>query len=752
MKPLLIIAAALLTTALSAAVRTGSIEGTVIDRLTRQPLVGATVILVGTQTGASADANGRFVIKDVPVGVYQAEASMIGYRPLMKTEVAVSAKRVTTLNFKLSQAALTIGVVEVRPDYFEKDADKPISAKILTPQEILSSAGSGGDVFRVVQAMPGVASVGGKSANLVVRGGSPDENRTLLDDIEIYNPLHFSRPGSSMGGGVISIINPALLNGVEFLTGGFPAEYGDKMSSVFEMSLHRGNRTRFNTDVNLNMTGFGVLLDSPLPGNGTMICSARRGYFDLITSLMGRPVSVNYWDAVGKAAYDLGGHHTLSLVGFYFADDVERTGEMSDAGVPMAKYEYMKFNDYGSAVGVNWRYLFPANGYVLTTLALTGNSWNSGVGTEADPDLLGEDVLENELYVKTQAVYVLSDAIEIKAGVIGKGINSDYFTWRCEDTTRTGVIIPADTADYDPELGLKAGSFLQTTLRPFGRLSLNAGLRYDYFSLTGENKLSPRIAASYALTDATSLNAAWGYYYQTPLPYQMAINSAETVTGLESSQAVHYIAGVEQLFGKDIKVSVEGYYKEYDNLLILEDTVAGVRSNAGSGEAYGVEFYLQKKMSKNLVGSVAYTWSQARRRDADTADWYYSDFDQTHNLTFLAGYKLGENWQLGAKFAYATGSPYTPIVDAVQQGENWYLVEGERNSERYPAYHRLDIRIDRYFHFDAWTLSVYLDVWNVYYRDNVTSYRFDVDAAGAITQEAAYDFPLLPIFGISAKF
>jgi len=699
MKRIAGVALAALTTALSAA-NTGSIKGRVIDRSTGEPLPYAAVFILETQLWTTADINGRFTIKDVPVGVYRVEVSMIGYKSLVRTEVRVSAGRVTRLKLKLSQWCAP-----------------PVERE---------------------------------SVNLVVRGGSPDENRTLLDNIEIYSPLHFSRPGSYAGGGLISIINPVLLNDVEFLTGGFFVECGDKMSSIFAMSLRRGNQTRLNTDLNLNMTGFGVLLDTPLPGDGTMICSARRGYFDLITSLMGRPASVSYWDVVGKATYDLGSRHTLSLVGFYSLDDIEKIGTMEDASsATVAKCEYMKFDDYGSAVGVNWEYLFPAHGYLLTTFALTSNGWNSGLDTEEERGLLGEDVLENELYVKTQAIYVFSYAIETRAGVILKGIDSDYFTWRCEDTTPTGTIIPADTTDYDPDPGLKAGPFAQVILRPFERLSLSAGLRYDYFSLTGENKFNPRLAADYALTNTTYINAAWGYYYQTPSPYQMAMNSAET--GLESSRAVHYIAGVDQLFGGYVELSIKGYYKEYDNLLILEDTATNLRTNAGSGDAWGIEFYLQKEMNENLVGSASYTWSRTRRRNADTADWYLSDFDHTHDLTLLTGYKLGKNWQLGVKFDYATGSPYTPIVDAIQQGDDWYLVEGERNSERYPDYHRLDIRVDRYFRFDAWTLSVYLDLWNVYYRDNVISYRYDVDADGTITREAVYDFPLLPIFGISVQ-
>jgi len=175
-------------------------------------------------------------------------------------------------------------------------------------------------------------------------------------------------------------------------------------------------------------------------------------------------------------------------------------------------------------------------------------------------------------------------------------------------------------------------------------------------------------------------------------------------------------------------------------------------TNAGSGYARGIEFYIQKKMSKNLVGSVAYTYSVSKRRDANILPEYDFEFDRPHNFTLVGGYKLSDKWQIGAKFQYASGSPYTPVVGAVQKGGEWFAVDGEYNSARYPDYHRLDIRVDRRFHFRTWTLSAYLDLWNAYSRENVSSYRYDIDDNGVITREATYDFPMLPILGISAQF
>jgi outer membrane receptor protein involved in Fe transport len=728
---------------------TGSIEGTVIDRSTYQPLAGVNIIISGLPLGAASDLDGKFLVEKVPIGTYRVEALMIGYQTEVKTEIVVSTNRVIMVNFSLKTSPLELGdEIVVTADYFQKDIETPISAKRLTPQEIRSSAGSAEDIFRIIQSMPGVSGAGGKSANLAVRGGSPDENRTLLDNVEIYNPLHFARLGTSMG--IISIVNPSLLQSVDFLTGGFPAKYGDKMSSVFEMQLKEGNRTNFNTDINANLGGFGVLLDGPIPGNGTMVFSVRRGFFDVLTSMMGKPVAPRFWDLVAKATYNPAANHKLSLIGFYYLDDIEKTGTMADAGSDIGrKYDYAKRDDYGAAVGINWRYLFSKKGYMQTTAAFTANGWKSWVGTENNKDLNGEDVKENEFHFKNEITYKFSNIFELKGGLFYKTIDSDHYKWKCADTTRTGFIFQANTVYYYPDLTYKAGSFLQTTLRPFKRLAINAGLRYDYFDFTKESKVSPRLGLTYRLTDKTTLNAAYGHFYQTPAAYMVALDEANL--NLLSSRSIHYIAGVEHLLSPDTKVSVEVYHKELDDVFVDSDT-SKILTNAGSGYARGIEFYIQKKMSRNLVGSVAYTYSISKRKDADYMPEYNFEFDRPHNFTLVGGYKLSDKWQIGLKFQYASGSPYTPVVDAVQKGGEWYAVEGEKNSERYPDFHKLDIRIDRRFNFSKWTLSVYLDLWNAYYRDNVIYYIYDLDNNGVVTKEATYDFPLFTIFGISAQF
>ena len=729
----------------------GTISGEVRDGVSKRPLLYANISIVGTQIGAVTDDKGYFVINNVSPGTYQLKTTYIGYAALLKEDIGVVHLRNTSVSIELFPSQIELNEVSVTGGYFQKPLDQSLSIRSLTQQEIRRSAGSAEDIFRVMQSLPGVATAGGKSAQLIVRGGSPDENLTLLDNIEIYNPIHFARSGESMG--IVSIINPSLLKGVDFMTGGFQAKYGDKMSSVFEMSLVDGNKEMYNTDINANLGGFGAMVDGPIPGNGTMIFSARRGFFDLLTNLMNKPAAPQYYDAVAKLTYDLDEKNRISFVGFYYLDQISREGttttKKTTSESTTSKYDYLTRDDYGTSFGTNWRYLFSPKAFSLTTISFSGNGWNTLQGTEIDRSLAGEDIRENSFDFKNETTFNVLDNLEIKGGGYFRFIDSKHTTWRPADTTRIGQIIPASSISFLPEMSNKVSLFLQDTWRPFVRLSLTTGLRYDYFSFTKEGNISPRVSASFHLSDKTSLNASFGKFYQTPAAYQIALDPHNVF--LISSLATHYIVGIDHLFAEDTKFTVELYHKDLTNVFVANDTT-NILTNDGEGFAQGIEFSLQKKFTDGIVGSASYSYSTSKRKDASNLSEYYFEYDRPHIFNLLGGIELSDTWQLGFKFQYASGNPYTPAVGvAVKNGVN-YAVDGAYNSARLPDYHKLDIRIDKKFIFETWTLTAYLDLWNVYNRENVLSYSSRVDATGVITTTPRLDFGILPILGLSAQF
>ena len=726
--------------------KTGSISGEVRDAVTKQPLPGANVFVPGTTIGTTSDDKGYYIIKNIAPGKYHVKASIIGYESSSNPDVVVIPQRNKMISFNLKASPVEMDAVTIQSDYFAKPDENVVSIRTLSPEEIRRSPGSAEDIFRVMQSMPGVATAGGKSAQLIVRGGSPDENLTLLDNIEIYNPIHFARTGESMG--IISIVNPALLEKVDFLTGGFPAKYGDKMSSVFDMTLQNGNKELYNTDVNANVAGFGVTMDGPLVENSSMVFSLRRGFFDILTSLLNKPAAPRYYDAVGKITYDLDPNNRISLVGFYYLDQIDKLGSTKESSA-MSKYDYLARDDYGSALGLNWRLLISQHAFVLTTVSFTGNGWTTRQGSETNRALRGEDILEEEFAIKSELAYQFSPVLDLKIGGFVKLIDSKNESWTPEDTTRSGVIIPAATISYIPDMTSKAALYVQSSYRIVQPVTISVGLRFDRFALTNESNVSPRLALSYRFLESTSLNLAWGKYIQSPASYQISPDPRNLL--LKSSTAFHYVAGLEHRLADDTRATVEVYQKELSNLVVDPDS-SNLLLNTGSGYARGVELSLQKKFTDGFVGSASYSYSVSKRRDNSTQALYDFEFDRPHIMNLIAGMEVGKGWQIGAKFQYASGNPYTPVVGAVMKNGVYYVVDGGYNSARYPAYHKLDVRIDKKFHFNSWTLMAYVDLWNVYNRQNILSYSYKVDSDGIITTTPRYDFGVLPIIGLSAQF
>lgn len=725
---------------------TGSISGEMRDNVTQQPLPFANIVVEGTNIGTVTNDQGYFNIKNVAGGTYSLKATMIGYRTAVRSDVVVLPKRNTTVNIDLGSSAIEVEGVSVTADYFQKPQETTVSFKSLLPEEIRRSPGSAEDIFRVMQSLPGVATAGGKSAQLIVRGGSPDENLTLLDNVEIYNPIHFARTGESMG--IISIINPSLLKEVDFMTGGFPAKYGDKMSSVFEMNMKDGNKEMMNSDLNANLGGFGAMMDGPVFDKGSMVLSIRRGFFDMLTSLMNKPAAPRYYDAVGKLTYDLDSRNRISVIGFYYLDQISREGTTQGMS-EQPKYDYITRDDYGSASGLNWRWLVSSDIFMLTTASFTSNGWNTLQGTISDRGLKGDDIRENEYSLKSEFNYQASRSLDVKVGGMVKLIDSRHRAWTPEDTTRSGQLIPATSISYNPNMTEKPSVFLQTTFRPVSFLSISGGVRYDYFAFNKEGNVSPRISASLHLTEKTSLNAAFGTFYQTPATYQIALDPVNQL--LKSSRAEHYIVGIEHRLGDDSKATVEVYRKELTNVIVGSDT-SNVLTNTGSGYAEGIEFSIQKKLTDGIVGSASYSYSVSQRRDAGSLPLYDFEYDRPHIFNFLMGMEMGNGWQIGAKFQYASGSPYTPIAGIAKKGGVYYVVDGAANSARYPEYHKLDIRVDKKIYFDTWNLTAYLDLWNVYNRTNVLAYSYKIDTNGLLSSRTRLDFGILPIVGVTAQF
>ncbi|MCK4307229.1 TonB-dependent receptor [candidate division WOR-3 bacterium] len=715
----------------------GNISGTVVDRTTKQPLPGVNVCILGTTMGAATDTNGKYLIEKVPMREYSIEASMIGYKPVVQTRIYPVPNRTITLNFKLSQTPIELKGVTVTPEYFSKEKDAVTSSHEASSYEIRMNP-EGYSVQRILASLPGIGTVEDWSAQLIVRGGAPDENLCLVDNVEIGSPTHFGWFGGE--GGNISIINTWLVRDICFSTGGFPAKYGDKLSSFMDISLREGNKNKFEANFDFNMSRAGVDFSGPISNKGSYLFSYGRSYLELLDKVsdIGN-VLPKYDEFQGKIAYNISPINKLSLMGIKTIDNMRVPKSEMGSG---AKSD-MLWNGGENIIGFNWQSLFSKSGYSLFTLS--GTSHKLDFGCEGS---FGVNSTLSTLAAKESITYRFSPAVEFEAGGEYKYINLDWGSFSVAETTSTGIPFPGDTTDTSGT-SYKVGSYTQFSFSFIPRLLIKPGVRYDYFESNDENIVSPRVGLSYALSNIASLNLSYGEFYQFPQCDQLLSN-------LSSKHATHYVIGIEHLLTPSTKVSVEGYRKNLNNLIVRVSDSTRELDNSGEGYAQGIEFLLQKKLKEKFWGSMSYSYSVSKRKDRwgeqDYADgWYYSDWDQPNIFTIIGGYKLSDKLDFSIKWRYASGKSYTPLVDKKQDPitGTWYRVDGDMNSARYPSYHRLDFQIAQYHTFRGWGIITYFNLQNIYNRKNILAYTWNDDYT---ERKGIYQFLFMPVGGITIEF
>jgi len=301
-------------------------------------------------------------------------------------------------------------------------------------------------------------------------------------------------------------------------------------------------------------------------------------------------------------------------------------------------------------------------------------------------------------------------------------------------------------SQLDTSLGSPfAGLYLADDWRLINPLTLEIGLRTDYSFKTQEQTLSPRLATALSVNKNVVLRAGWGIYYQTPPLIEVAAGYGNP--DLLSRRAQHFIVGVESELPSFLTLRLEGFYKKFDRLP-LDDSVLGF-NNDGKGYAYGIGLLVQRRLAEKLNGWVSYSYTVSRRSEYDYANTVRPDFDLPDRVTLVGTYDLGSTWQLGGKWNFSSGQPYTPITGVDTVSGNYLPILGEPNSKRFPAFHQLDLRLLKEWRFSSWTLVTFLEVLNVYNRQNVSAYQWNDDYTEFEVQTY---MPILPSIGIIARF
>lgn len=738
----------------------GQISGSVIDKETQLPLPGANVQIIDSHLGAASDLEGNFLIKKVPVGSYSLRITFMGYKPHVKTDVIVRSQRITFLEVDLRMSLINMESVVVTGGYFEEVADEP-SAISFSHEEIRRAPGSAGDVSRIMMSLPSIAKVNDQQNSLIVRGGSPTENAFYVDNIEIPNINHFPTQGST--GGPIGMVNVDFIKNVDFKAGGFSASHGDRLSSVMDLSFREGNTQEFDGQLDLNFAGFGGTFEGPLPGEkGSYLFSLRRSYLDLIIDAIdaGTSIAPRYGDIQGKVAYDLNAKHKLSLLGIW-GDDHSMSDREAAIENKMMVYGDQDWTEY--TTGLNWRALWNEKMYSNTSLSYTSQKYSIDyTETATDVFLLKNRSLEEAYKFRNVNHLRLNPKHQFEFGLDAKMFETDYNNFTETYMDALGNETPQAIV-HDAYSATQAGGFISYFWNPSNHWKMTLGLRGDYFSVTEKTEISPRLSLRYNLNEKTSFHAATGIYYQN-LPlillYQEDANKA-----LKTPRADHYILGMEQMLSEDTKLSIEAYYKKYQNFpvdptspdLFLIDELnyrygfffhhENVNDEA---EAYaqGIEVMVQKKLAEKIYGLASLSLSKTQYMGE--SEWKDRIYDNQFIFSMEGGYKPNYKWEFSLRWIYAGGAPYTPFNQELSKAANRGVFdENQINNARYPAYHSLNLRFDRRFHYKGSNLVFYLSVWNAYGRKNVAQYFWnEIDNE----EDVVYQWSMLPIFGLEFEF
>ena len=724
------------------------LKGTVYNEKNKETIPFAVVAVQETDFVGQTDLDGNYIIEGIDPGVYNLEVDYTGFEKKVIYQVKISTSKPTVVDFYLKEQAMEIEEIVIETPY-SKTVESPVSLRKIGVEEIERYPGGNRDISFVIQSLPGVASSPGFRNDIIIRGGAPSENSFYLDGVEVPTINHFSTQGSS--GGPVGILNVNLINEVEFYSGAWTSNRGGTLSSVFEFELTEGNEERLGKRFTIGSTDIGLTLDGPIGKKANFIFSVRRSYLQLLFEVLQLPFLPTYNDAQYKIHWEPNDNNEVTFIGLGAYDDFELNTKVNDGITDQETIERNNYiinnlpeNDqWNYTVGTVWKnYREKSNStVVLSRNHLKNIAVKFEENDESKKQLLNYTSQEIENKLRLENLTFHDNGMKSNVGMsleTATYTNSTY----SEFANANGVT----TKDFSSRLDFfKYGLFGQLTREYLdNRLGVSVGLRMDGNSYNDASAnplehLSPRLSLSYQLKPKWYINFNTGRYYQLP---------AYTVLGYESNEGElvnkgndvsyircdHIVAGVEYRPKDGAKITVEGFYKAYaDYPFLLRDsiTLANLGSDFGvvgndaavsrsKGRAYGVELLAQQKLVKGFFGILAYTFVRSEFQDKNN-NYVFSSWDNRHIINRTLGKKLKKNWQIGAKFRFSGGAPYTPYDLEASSQRTYWDVNGEGipdwdnlNTGRLNAFHGLDIRIDKDWYFDKWSLNLYLDIQNIY--------------------------------------
>ncbi|MDQ2668074.1 MAG: TonB-dependent receptor [Gemmatimonadota bacterium] len=748
----------------------GSIEGRTIDSVTSGPREGVAVTIDGTGRGMLTDSVGGFSFAELAAGTYTLRTRQIGTRSAER-QVVVRGGAVTTVTFRIVNAAVTLAAVRARAPTPERDRfelSPSIGAISITANNAKNVPAFGEpDVLRAVQLLPGVNARNDFSSGFNVRGGESDQNLILLDGYPIYNPFHL--------GGLFSTFLEETVGSIDLLTGGFGAAHGGRLSSVLDVTSADPARGGIHGTATVSVISSSLTLGSAgVDGRSGWTVSGRRTYADkLVAALSDRTFPYHFSDAQFHGVRALnGGDLRLEVTAYGGTDALD--GDFATFG------DSAKAGAGGGTFNFGWQ-----NQVLGTTLR---NVWRDGVRVP----LLG---LADSVRVAQHLSFTrFATALDLGAGAFGltnsvrelrasgdvewhRGTRERMIGY---DVSRYGINYDVNSSATESALFALAQSpvssavYYQERWKPTKRLIAEAGLRAEHFNSRSWSGLEPRVAVKYFVTPDLALTAAVGQYAQwmhslnrEDIPVRIFDFWISSDPYIPISTARHYILGAEKWLGPLRFARLEAWTKQYEHLLEQntadDPAVRGDEFLESTGTSYGFDLLLRQLDIGPLGGWLAYTYGVSAR--ARNGVGYWPGHDRRHNLNLVGTWRPGAHYTFSARLGVASGTPFTDIVGQIVRRtydprthsfDDASLTEreplgGARNSSRYPLFQRLDVGVSRAGEWRGMRLTPYLGIVNAYNASNVFIYTFDY-TKNPPTRESQSQFPFLPSIGLTVAF
>ncbi len=721
----------------------GVIKGRIYNSKTNEGVPFASVVVWGTTTGAMTDFDGNFLFTGIKPGFAELRVSSIGFKPYISPAVMVTNSNQVNLEIPLEEAEIGIGEVVIKASPFRKRIESPVSVRIIGIDEIEKNPGGNRDISKVIQSFPGVASTPAFRNDVIVRGGGPNENRFYIDNVEIPYLNHFSTQGSS--GGPVGIINVDFVQSVDFISGAFPASKGNALSSILNFTFVDGNKDKMKYRATVGASDLGLTIDGPTGKRSTLLMSVRRSYLQFLFSALGLPFLPTYTDFQVKYKIRLDPKNEITFIGLGAKDDFNLNLKANETEFQRYILDYLPVQaQYSYVAGIVYKH-YGDKGYdtwVLSRNYLNNSQYKYLNNIETAPNLISDYFSgEGEIKARYEKAIIGENGFRISYGA-----GYEYAHYRNSTYRRVFYGGMENVVDYNTNLKLGKfsifGQVSKTVLEQ--RLSLSLGLRTDAntYSPAMSNpidQLSPRFSASYSLTDKFNLNFSTGRYYQLPPYTALGYSNTGSVfvnreNKLKYMAADHIVAGIEFVPSENAQFTLEGFYKNYSRypFSVLDSVPLSSKSadygifgdesltSTSRGSAYGFELLgrLKEFKNTNLVFSYTFVRSEFRGTGSQTIP---SSWDNKHLFNLTATRKFKKNWDIGIKWRFVGGAPYTPYDlnkssfkaawDLQGQG---YLDYSSFNSVRLNAFHQLDIRVDKQYYFKNWSLMLYADVQNAY--------------------------------------